>query len=134
MVRFPTVQDSATFWDKGTVVPSLSHDKGKSSKSCHRMGRTRTAYQNPGQDTGRDTGWDTGRDTGQDGRRDGTWDKMQDKTQGGTRDAGRDTGQDGTGQDNRYFFPMISCFRTSFPILKCNFPVLEHPFQFFFFF
>ena len=26
--RFPTGQDSATFWDKGTKVPSLSRDKG----------------------------------------------------------------------------------------------------------
>ena len=25
---FPTGRDSATFWDKGTEVPSLSRDKG----------------------------------------------------------------------------------------------------------
>jgi hypothetical protein len=29
-----------------------------------------------------------------------------------------------------YFFPMISCFRTSFPVLECTFPVLERPFLF----
>ena len=27
-VGFPTGRDSATFWDKGTEVPSLSRDKG----------------------------------------------------------------------------------------------------------
>ena len=44
---------------------------------------------------------------------------------GGTtyQNPGRDAGQ-----DNHYFFPMISCFRTSFPILERTFPVLERPF------
>ena len=34
------------------------------------------------------------------------------------------------GRDNHYFFPMIYCFRTSFPVLERKFPVLEHPFLF----
>ena len=33
-----------------------------------------------------------------------------------------------TGLDNRYFFPIISCFTTSFTVLEGIFPVLEHPF------
>ena len=36
---FPTRQNSATFQDKGTEVPSLSQDKRTSSKSCQGMGR-----------------------------------------------------------------------------------------------
>ena len=34
----------------------------------------------------------------------------------------------GTGRDNRYFFPVISCFTTSFPDLEYACPDLEHPF------
>ena len=51
---FPTGQHSATFWDKGTEVPSLSRDKGTTSKSCHGTGRAGTTCQNPGGDEGRD--------------------------------------------------------------------------------
>ena len=32
MVGFPTGRDSATFWDKGTEVPSLSGTKGQRDK------------------------------------------------------------------------------------------------------
>ena len=70
-VAFPMGQDSATLWDKGTEVPSLSRDNGTSSKSCHRIGqagrdnlsKSGTGHktgqslffcQYPGQDTGRD--------------------------------------------------------------------------------
>ena len=75
-VAFPTGQDSATFQDKGTEVPSLSRDK-----------RTTGQAQNLG------------------------------------------TGRDRTGFCNN-FFPMISCFRTSFPVLERTFPILERPFLF----
>ena len=30
---FPTGRDSATFWDKGTEVPSLSRDKGTTGQA-----------------------------------------------------------------------------------------------------
>ena len=30
---FPTGQHSATFWDKGTEVPSLSRDKGTTGQA-----------------------------------------------------------------------------------------------------
>jgi hypothetical protein len=82
-------QDSATFRDKGTEVPSLSRDK-----------RTTGQAQNLA--------------TGRDGL--GQPIKILD----GTRD--------GTGQS--LFFPMISCSRTTFPVLERTFPVLEHPFLF----
>ena len=36
--------------------------------------------------------------------------------------------RDGTGRNNHYSFPIISCFRTSFPVLERPFPVLERPF------
>ena len=32
ILGFPTGRDSATFWDKGTEVPSLSQDKGATDK------------------------------------------------------------------------------------------------------
>ena len=32
-VGFPTGRDSATFWDKGTEVPSLSRDKGTTGQA-----------------------------------------------------------------------------------------------------
>jgi hypothetical protein len=52
---FPTGQDSATFWDKETEVPSLSRDKGTTGRAQNlATGRAGTAYQNPGQDAG----WD----------------------------------------------------------------------------
>jgi hypothetical protein len=30
---FPTGRDSATFWDKGTEIPSLSRDKGTTGQA-----------------------------------------------------------------------------------------------------
>ena len=53
---FPTGQDSATFWDKVTEVPSLSRDKGTTGqrdklKILPSDGTGRDS-QNPGQDTG----------------------------------------------------------------------------------
>ena len=40
---FPTERDSATFWDKGTEVSSLSLDKGTTGRAQNlAMGRDRT--------------------------------------------------------------------------------------------
>ena len=39
-VGFPTGRDSATFWDKGTEVPSFSRDKGTTGQTQNlAMGR-----------------------------------------------------------------------------------------------
>ena len=52
---FPTGQDSATFWDKGTEIPSLSKRTTRQAKNLdtEQDGRASTDYQNPGQDVGR---------------------------------------------------------------------------------
>ena len=67
-IWFPTRQDSATFWDIGTDIPSLSQDKGttgQAKKSCQGTGwagtakirdRTGRDRQNPGRGTKRDRG------------------------------------------------------------------------------
>ena len=56
---FPTEQDSATAWDKGTKVPSLSRDKGTTGQAQNlAMEREGTDCQNPGRDAGRDAGRD----------------------------------------------------------------------------
>ena len=97
--------DSATFWDTGTEVSSLSWDKGTTGQAQNlAMG-----WDGPGQSI-----------------------KIWDGTQVGTipifltkSGLGR-----GTGLDNHYFFLKISCFRTSFPVLERTFPDLEHPFLF----
>ena len=48
-------RESATFWDKGTEVPSLSRDRGTTGQDQNiATGRDWTAYQNPGRDAGRD--------------------------------------------------------------------------------
>ena len=64
-VVFPTRWDSATFWDKGTEVPSLSRDKGTTEQAENlAMG-----WDGPGQPksgTGRDS-QNPGRDVGQNG-------------------------------------------------------------------
>ena len=40
MLGFPTGRDRATFWDKGTEVPSLSRDKGTTGQAQNlAMGR-----------------------------------------------------------------------------------------------
>ena len=75
----------------------------------------------------------------------GQWDKLKILPWDGT---GRySLSKSETGQDNHYFsvkirdgmrdrtghslfFPLICCYRTSFPVLKCTFPVLERPFLF----
>ena len=52
------------------------------------------------------------------------------------RDAGRDNhyflSKSGMGRrtrrDDHYFYPIISCFQTSFPFLERPFPVIERPF------
>ena len=59
---FPTGRDSATFWDKGTEVSSLSRDKGTMGQAKNlTKGRDGTVKiqdgtdrdnQNPGQDAG----------------------------------------------------------------------------------
>ena len=36
--------------------------------------------------------------------------------------------RDDPGHNHFQFFPMISCFRTFFPVLECTFPVLERTF------
>ena len=55
----------------------------------------------------------------------GMWDMRRDAG----RDAGRDTRQDARRDAGRnwqhFFFPIISCHRTSFPVLECTFSVLE---------
>ena len=48
---FPTGRDSATFRDKGTEVPSLSRDKGTTSKSCHGTGRDSLSKSGTGRGT-----------------------------------------------------------------------------------
>ena len=80
-------QDSATIWDKGIEVPSLSRDNGT---------------------TGQAQNLAMGRDgSGQPVK---IWD--------GTR----------SGMEQSLFFPMISCFTTSFPVIEHTLPVLERPF------
>ena len=52
---FPTGLDSASFWDKGTEVPSLSLDKETMGQAQNiSKGRAKTACQNLGRDAGRD--------------------------------------------------------------------------------
>ena len=54
-VGFPMGRDSATFWDQGTEVPSLSRDKRTTGKAQNlAKGRYGTACQNLGWDAGRD--------------------------------------------------------------------------------
>ena len=71
-IAFPTVRNSATFWDKGTEVPSLSRDKGtigqaqnlpwdgmgwdslSKAGTGHGTGQSLFFCQNPGRDTGPD--------------------------------------------------------------------------------
>ena len=98
-------RDSATFWDKGTDVSSLSRDKGTSSKSCHGTGQDSLSKSGTGHGTGQSLFL--------------------------CQNRGRD--KDGTGQS--LFFSMISyfrtsssCFRASFPVLEPPSPVLEPPF------
>ena len=55
------------------------------------------------------------------------WDGTQDWTI--TTFSVKIKGQD-AGQDNHYFLPKFSCFRTSFPVLERTFPVLERSFRF----
>ena len=87
-VAFPTGRDSATFRDKGTEVSSLFRDKGTTGQAQNlAMGR-----DGPGQLV---KIWD--------GTRDGTITIFLSKS--------------GTGQDNYYFSPIISCFRKKFPVL-----------------
>ena len=85
--------------DNGTDVPSLSRDKGTTGQAQNlAMGR-----DGPGQSV-----------KIRDGTRDGTITLFLSKS---------GTGH-GTERDNHYFLPIISYFRTSFP-------VLEHPFLFY---
>ena len=96
---FPTGRDSATFKDIGTEVFLLSRDKGTTGQAQNlTMG-----WDGPGQSV---KIWD------------GTWDGTITIFLSKSR----------TGRDNRYFFPMISCFTTSFPA----FLVLGRPFPLFF--
>ena len=116
---FPTWQDSATFWDKGTEVPLLTQDKGKTGWAQN-LAKGRDGPRQPVKT------WDVGRDNHHFfvKIRDGTW----------------------TGKLLIFFqwFPVLqhlfhfrryfSCFRTSFSILECPLPVLEHLFSCFSFF
>ena len=68
-----------------------SLSRDKGSKSCHGTGRARTAYKNPGQDAGRDNHYFS----------DKIWDGMWDRT-------------------ITNYFPMISCFRTSFSCFRMS--------------
>ena len=51
-VGFPTGQDSATFWDKGTEVPSLSQDKGTTGQA-KKLAKGRDGSGQPKSGTGR---------------------------------------------------------------------------------
>ena len=96
LLEFPKGRDGATFWDKGTKVPSLSRDKGTMAQAQNlAMGRA-----GPGHPVK---------------IRDGTWDR---------------TISIFLSKSGTIFFPIISCFATSFPVLECTFLVLEHPFLF----
>ena len=74
---------------KGTEVHSLSWDNRTSSKSCHWLRRVRTGRDGLGQPL---------------------------KIRYGTREGIVTIFLSKSGPD--YFFPMISCFRTSFPLLE----------------
>ena len=54
-VGFPTGRDGATFWDKGTEVPSLSRDKGTTGQAQNLA----TGRDGPGQPI---KIWDVGQD------------------------------------------------------------------------
>jgi hypothetical protein len=95
--------------DRSSFIVPEQRDNGTSSKSCLGTGRAETAYQILRRDTGRDNHY------------------FSVKIRDGTRDGmGRDAGWNRTTP----FFPMIFCFRTSFPVSEHTFPVLEHPFLF----
>ena len=79
-------------------------DNRTSSKSCTGTGRAGTACQNPESEAGLDNHYVSV--------------NIQDRTPDWPI----------------LFFPMISCFRTSFPFLERTFPVLEHLFPVFFWF
>ena len=96
-------RDSATYWDKGTEVPSLSRDKGTTGQAQNLA----TGQDGPGQPIN---------------IRYGTW--------YGTITIFLSRSGTGQGQDNHYFFPMISCFRTFFAVLERPFPLLVHPLLF----
>ena len=55
LLEFPTGQDGATFWDKGTEVPSLSRDKGTMGQAKN-IAKGRDGMGQPKSGTGRDTG------------------------------------------------------------------------------
>ena len=78
--------------ERSSFIFPGQRDNGTSSKSCQGTGRAGTVCQSPGRDTGQNNHYFSVK------IRDGT----------------------GTGRDNRYFFPMISCF-TSFPVLEILF-------------
>ena len=56
--------------------------------------------------------------------------KIQDRTQDGTITIFLSKSRTGRGTAQLLFSPMISCFRTSFPVLERPFPVFERPFLF----
>jgi hypothetical protein len=107
---FSTGWDSATFWDKGTEVSSLSQDKG----TTRRAQNLATGWDRTERDAGREgTGQEAGRDN-----------HYQVFCQNPQQDAGR-------GGTIKILFPMISCFRTSFPVLEFTFPGIEQCFPVF---
>ena len=64
-VGFPTGQDSATFWDKGTEVPSLSRGKGTTGQAKN-IAKGWDGPEQPNFRMGRDS-QNLGRDAGQNG-------------------------------------------------------------------
>ena len=85
------------------IVPGQKDNRTRMGRE---IGQSLFFCQNPG--------WDAGC---------GIWDGTQDGTRGGTQDRTQDGTRDGIG--NTFFFPIISCHRTSFPVLECTFSVLE---------
>ena len=65
LVGFPSVQDKATFRDKGTEVSSLSWDKGTTGQAQN-LGKGRAGTAKIWDGTGRDS-QNPGRDAGQNG-------------------------------------------------------------------
>ena len=56
-IGFPTRRDSATFWDKGTEVPSLSQDKGTMGQAKNLAEESVPGHLLPALVLGQETPW-----------------------------------------------------------------------------